>query len=256
MSPLTVGSPSSTTHLAYLRFCFLPTSLAITERVGALGQRRTSAGTGSLRPGRNIVDRLNTFVPSNSWDGPSTRSLSDAVIDAVGAAPDDFLDQLPEFLRAKPEYQYAIIAGFKKLWDVWDGRHRARLGTASGQTSSSFFEAILTNEEFWGNRVADEPVLSPYARLDSPGDRRIPQCGNPHGRKSLCAGAPAADAAARRNPPRQGGTTGEPRERDALNGAINTDKGKALEALINHALRRCRLSDRAAKLARRGMARA
>jgi len=69
-----------------------------------------------------IVDRLNAFTPSNSWDGPTKRSLSDAVIDAVGAAPDVFLDELLQFLGAKPEYQYAIIAGFKKLWDAWDGR--------------------------------------------------------------------------------------------------------------------------------------
>jgi hypothetical protein len=84
-----------------------------------------------------IVDRLNEFTPSNSWDGPSTRSLSDAVIDAVGAAPDTFLDQLPQFLGAKPEYQYAIIAGFKKLWMPGTGNRRALLGTASGRNSSA-----------------------------------------------------------------------------------------------------------------------
>ena len=37
----------------------------------------------------------------------------------------------------------------------------------------------------------------------------------------------------------------EPREGDALNGAINADRGKALEALFDHALRLCRLSDKA-----------
>ena len=49
-----------------------------------------------------IVDRLNGFVPSDSWDGPSKRSLSDAVIDAVGAAPDIFLDGMPQFLARSP----------------------------------------------------------------------------------------------------------------------------------------------------------
>jgi hypothetical protein len=39
----------------------------------------------------------------------------------------------------------------------------------------------------------------------------------------------------------------EPREGDALNGAINTAKGKAIEALLDHALRRCRLSDKEKK---------
>ena len=43
------------------------------------------------------------------------------------------------------------------------------------------------------------------------------------------------------------GPQAEPRDGDALNGAINTAKGKAIEALLDHALRRCRLSDKAKK---------
>ena len=39
----------------------------------------------------------------------------------------------------------------------------------------------------------------------------------------------------------------EPSEGDALNKAINTSKGKAIEALFDHALRRCRVNDAATK---------
>jgi hypothetical protein len=39
----------------------------------------------------------------------------------------------------------------------------------------------------------------------------------------------------------------EPRAGDSLNGAINTAKGKAVEALLDYALRRCRLSDKIEK---------
>jgi hypothetical protein len=108
-----------------------------------------------------IVDRLNDFTPSDNWNGPSKRSLSDAVVDAVGVAPEVFLDQLPRFLSAKPEYQYAVVAGFKKLWDAWDGKQPGLPWARIWPRLIDFFGAVLTNEEFWKGEVADEPVLSP-----------------------------------------------------------------------------------------------
>ena len=108
-----------------------------------------------------IVDQLNAFAPSNVWDGPSKRSLSDAVIDAVGAAPQVFLDRLPQFLKAKPEYQYAVIAGFKKLWDAWDGKQQSLAWDLIWPKLIDFFEALLTDQAFWAGEVAQEPTLSP-----------------------------------------------------------------------------------------------
>jgi hypothetical protein len=62
-----------------------------------------------------VVDKLNEFAQIDKWDGPSTRSLSDSVVEAVGLAPKTLLALLPSFLNAKREYQYAVIAGFKKF---------------------------------------------------------------------------------------------------------------------------------------------
>jgi hypothetical protein len=93
----------------FMRWGFGPTPHKVSELVAF-------AEAGS------IVPVLNAFVPSDDWDSPSKRSLSDALIDAVVEAPDVFVDLLPGFLTAKPEYQYAVIAGFKKLLDAWDGK--------------------------------------------------------------------------------------------------------------------------------------
>ena len=191
-----------------------------------------------------IVDRLNEFMPSDYGEGPSKRSLSDALIDAIGTAPDAFLDQLPQFLEAKPEYQYALIAGFEKLWDAWDGKRSRLPWDRTWPKLVGFFEAILTNEEFWKAAVPDEPVLSP-ARDWVPSEIA----------EFLKAGTHSDDKAyAPELLPRtlplvlilldKSEPQSEPREGDALNGAINTPRGKAIEALFEHALRRCRLSDK------------
>lgn len=191
-----------------------------------------------------IVDRLNEFTPSNSWDGPSKRSLSDAVIEAVGAAPNAFVNQLPKFLSAKPEYQYAIIAGFKKLWDAWDGKREGLPWDSIWPRLIDFFEVLLTKEEVWIGVVDDDGVLSPTRDWIPPVIAEFLRAGT---RSDDKAYAPAllprtlrlvAILLAKSKP------QAEPRDGAALNGAINSARGKAIEALLDHALRHCRLSDK------------
>ena len=195
-----------------------------------------------------IIDRLNAFTPSNTWNGPSKRSLSDAVVEAVGAAPDTFIKILPRFTGAKPEYQYAVIAGFKKLWDAWDGKQAELAWDVIWTKLIDFFEALLNNEEFWKEEpVADEPVLSPTRDWIPPVIADFIKAGTRSDDKAY-----APDLLPRtqsivlvilsKSKPQP-----DPREGDALNGAINTSKGKAIEALFEHTLRRCRLSDKVKK---------
>jgi hypothetical protein len=197
--------------------------------------------------GGTIVDQLNAFTPSNAWDGPSKRSLADAVIDAVGAAPKTFVDHLPQFLKAKPEYQYAIIAGFKKLWDAWDGKPAGLAWDAIWPKLIDFFEALLTDEAFWKGEATEEPELSPTRDWIPPAISEFLRAGTGSDDKAY-----APDLLPRTLPLvvillNKSEQQKESAEGDALNRAINTAKGKAVEALLDHALRRCRLSDQTKK---------
>jgi hypothetical protein len=201
----------------------------------------------ALARGGKIIEFVNSFTPSNSWDGPSTRSLSDALIEAVGAAPDTFLDQLSQFLDAKPEYQYSVIAGYKKLWDAGSREEGALPWDHIWAKLIDFFEAILTNEEFWQGKVDndDEQVLSPTRQWIPPEIAEFLRAGTRNDEKAyapelLPRTLRLVEILLDKSQPQA-----EPREGDALNGAINTDRGKALEALFDHALRLCRLSDKA-----------
>jgi len=192
-----------------------------------------------------IVHRLNEFTPSNSWDGPSKRSLSDSVIDAVGAAPDPFVEQLPQFLHAKPEYQYAILARLKQLWDAWDGKQAGPPWDRIWPKLIDFFEAILNNEEFWKGEIVDEPELSPTRDWIPPAIAEFLREGTRSDDKAYAPELLPRTLSLVTILLEKSEPQAEPSNGDALNGAINTAKGKAIEALLDHALRRCRLSDEA-----------
>ncbi len=192
-----------------------------------------------------IVEELNAFSPPNTWDGPTVRSLSDAVIEAVGAAPQTFIDLLPKFLSAKPEYQYAVIAGFKKLWVSWDGNQPGLPWATMWPKLFDFFEGLLKSDDFWKSEVSQGLTLSPTVRWIPPVVSELLRAGTQNDDKSysedlLPRTGSLIAILLQKSEPRK-----EVAEGDARNSAINTAKGKAIEALLDYALRCCRLSDRA-----------
>ena len=93
--------------------------------------------------------------------------LADAVVEAVGAAPMTFIEQLPSFLRVKPEYQYAVISGFKKLWDAWDGKQVSLDWNVVWRALVDFFKSLLDSREMWeGNakktRLYHRPAIGSH----------------------------------------------------------------------------------------------
>jgi hypothetical protein len=190
-----------------------------------------------------VIDKLNGFVQTDKWDGPSTRSLSDSVVEAVGLAPEIFLALLPSFLKAKREYQYAVIAGFKKLWDAWDEKQSDFDWNDAWPKLVEFFEQILTGQGFWTEPVTDDGSLSPNRNGIPAVISEFLRAGTRTDKKAYDPALLPRTWSLTKILLKESDSQDEPSEGDALNKAINTSKGKAVEALFDHALRWCRVND-------------
>lgn len=188
-----------------------------------------------------LIDTLNAFEPlSDSWDGPTTRALTDMLSDAVFESPGSFLAILPDFERAKRPYQYAVISGLKRVWDTEVKRENLDWNTA-WPILINFFVTLIAPDEFWNEIAIKDDDLSPNRDWIPPlisemlrsGTRDDKTAFDPSLLNSawdliqiLLSKSPAQMAA---------------EAKDAMNGAINSPKGKAVEAMIDCALRRCRV---------------
>lgn len=190
-----------------------------------------------------VVDKLNEFVQTDKWDGPSTRSLANSAVEAVGVAPKTFLALLPSFLKAKREYQYAVIAGFKKLWDAWEGKQSDFDWNDTWRKLVEFFEQILTGQGFWTEQVRDDGSLSPNRNWIPPVISEFLRAGTRTDKKAYDPALLPRTWSLTKILLKESDPQQEPSEGDALNKAINTSKGKAVEALFDHALRWCRIKD-------------
>jgi hypothetical protein len=216
------------------RWGFGPTQHSVTELVAF-----AEAGT--------IVEKLNAFTQTDRWEGPTTRSLSDSVVEAVGLAPLVFLGLLPSFLNAKREYQYAIIAGFKKLWGSWDGKGSSFDWNEAWPKLVEFFEKLLGDQGFWSEPVTDNGSLSPNRDWIPPVISEFIRAGTRNDEKAYAPALLPRTWLLVKVLLKQSEAQQEPAVGDALNKAINESKGKAIEALFDHALRQCRQSDAATK---------
>jgi len=202
-------------------------------------QLRAFADDGSL------VGVLNSFAPqANSWDGPTTRALTDILTEAVAASAEKFLALLPAFLDAKREYQYGIISGFKKLWDT-DKEKKNALWDIAWPKLLEFFAALIIPGSFWEEPVVEDADMTPNRAWIPPLVSDFLRDGT---RDDKTAFHPALLPKAwelvlvllQRSRSEMG-----PDIKDPMNRAINSSKGKAVEAMINCALRTCRVQHKA-----------
>jgi hypothetical protein len=193
----------------------------------------------------NIVDQLNSFTQKDSWSGPSTRSLVDTLTEAVAADPALFLGVIDSFLAAKRPYQYGVINGFKKLWDASLGPKRP-IGidwNTAWPRLMRFFESLIRPDSFWTEEVIESDVLTPtrdwipsvISNLLRAGTRDDQRGYDP---SLLPQGWSLIEILVRRSIKQN-----EADPSRAMDKAINSPKGQAIEALIDHALRFCRVSD-------------
>ena len=190
----------------------------------------------------SLVARLNAFEQIESWRGPTTRALVDALEEAVALTPSEFFPTIFEFLPAKRPFQYGLINGFKRAWESLAEKRPEDDWDRTWSLLTDFFEKLIGNPDFWNEKTVEDQDLTPTRDWIPPIIADLLRSGTRSDKKAyspnlmprtwslicvLLAKAEPLD---------------NPRD-DAMTQAINSSKGKVIEALFSHALRACRLGD-------------
>lgn len=188
-----------------------------------------------------LIDALNAFEPtSHFWDSPTIHALTDMLVDAVVASPELFLTKLPLFKKAKRPYQYAVISGLKKVWDD-EGKRKGLDWRIAWPIILDFFAVLIKPDEFWNEIVIQDKDLSPNRDWIPPLISQLIHAGTRDDKTAfddrlLIQAWGIIQILVNRTPANIKADT-----KEAMTSAINSSKGKALEAMINCALRRCRV---------------
>lgn len=188
-----------------------------------------------------LVNILDGFQSAGYWDGPSVRSLTSVLEESVLDEPSLFLQILPIFIDASRPYQYGILSGIKRLWDKPESETiDIDWNNAWGQIIE-FLEKLLQPEAFWSEEVVENSHLTPTRNWIPPVVADLLKAGT---HDDMHAYAPnflpktkALIEILLENAPSEGVSD------DPMSQAINSSKGKAIEAFFSLALRVCRLAD-------------
>jgi hypothetical protein len=189
-----------------------------------------------------IVEELNNFEPTDRWRGPNIKALVTILEKVVTSQPDIFLRILPQFKGAKRAYQYGVINGFKSLWSGSDYDKVTFDWDQAWEKLIGFFEGLLCDPTFWREEIKEQRDFTPTRDWIPPLIAEFFRSGTREDEKSytpdllprtlkliisLLDNLEIEDEAGR----------------DAMSHAINSSRGKSLEALFSHALRACRVAD-------------
>ncbi len=190
-----------------------------------------------------LVDRLNAFVEVDSWQGPSARALSDALEEATAAAPALFMSTLRFVLQLHSEYQYGLLAGFKKAWDASRDKPTDVEWDKVWPLLFVAFEQLLNDAAMWADDAPDRRSRTPNRLWIPPLVADFLDAGSRDDARAFPAELLPRAWALIRLLLNNSEAASEPSETDPMTQAINSPRGKAIEALFTYALRRCRLAD-------------
>ena len=186
-----------------------------------------------------IADRLNDFEPLERWRGPSPEGLAAALAGAVAAAPEILIRALPQLLNAKAEYRCGVLHALRDLWDQSKRSDVAVSWKRAWPRILGFLEQLAAEPSFWkhvNERTTEGWIASAIADLLERGTREDAQA---YPEELLPQGLRLIRRLLDEVKPTASGN-----EADPMGAAINTPKGRSIEALFAHALRHCRISDR------------
>jgi len=194
----------------------------------------------------SLIKRLNEFQQPSDWHGPSTpsiKALVDSLEEIVETYPRKFLQLLPTFLDAKRPYQYGIINSFKSIWEKPKNKELNLDWDIAWGRLIDFFAQLLDKPDFWTEEVVSNHELTPARDWIPPIIAEFLHAGTRDDNKAYPpeylprAFALIQTLLEKLEPARD-------MQEDAMFQAINSPRGKVLEALFSHTLRVCRISDK------------
>lgn len=190
----------------------------------------------------SIVERLNGFVETDSWKGPTVGGLVAALEGAVASNPKAFLPLLGTFHEAKIEFQHGLIQGFKRAFELAPDKKQNLNWADAWPKLMVFFADCVANDDMWADISEQEradlvptrawmrTLISTFLEAATRDDKTAyPQDLLPKGWsiiKTMLDRAPPSELSLS----------------DPMMRALNSEKGHAIGALYNHALRVCRLA--------------
>ena len=192
-----------------------------------------------------LIERLNGFKPGNSWRGPTLGGLVAALEGAVAAKPNTFLSLLSEFHGAEVPFQHALIQGFKRLFDASSEKKPKFDWNTAWPKLLAFFSETVSQDSFWEKVEEDERatgiptrrwmrgLIASFLEVATRDDKTAyPADLLPQGWDIIKTMLKHVEA-------------GKLDLSDPMTYALNTDKGQLIGAMYNHALRACRVADKA-----------
>lgn len=188
-----------------------------------------------------LVNRLESYHDTGRFGEPGLEGLVKALRQIIKEEPLRFYNQLHRFSRLDLAYVYEIIDAYGELW-----REKAQLPWEElWENLLAFCEGILGQERFWSADNAQEKtgfVANRYWVVGAIG-RLIENCTKSDEHAIPEKFLPQVERVLLILLEKEGGEEFKP-DSDAVLVAINSPRGRCIEALINLTLRSCRLADK------------
>jgi hypothetical protein len=180
-----------------------------------------------------LTDRVNAFEETGTWASPTLDGLTSTLQNAVRTNPSTFLRALPDFVNAKNGFQQAVIRGLQQAWEAKEQSPPCNWAEGWDQLIR-FFEQLGVKPAPVAEDNQHKWLLASIAdalRAGTQGDDHA------YAPALLPRGQGIINMLLQRLPAETKLTD------DPMSTAINTPKGRAIEALFSHALRVCRVAD-------------
>jgi hypothetical protein len=189
----------------------------------------------------SIVDRLNQFKEMDSWKGPTLGGLVAALEAAVASSPNTLLPLLSAFHGAKLPFQHALVAGFKRAFDPSNEAKPEFDWNIAWPKLMTFFSECLSDPAFWNYAPEDNVNLIPNRTWMTTLIADFLEAGTKNDKTAyppelLAKGWQIITTLLSHAAEEEASLT------DPMTHALNTEKGRVIGAMYNHALRVCRVA--------------